>query len=175
LLRHRRRLLDHLWERGRRRVALVVPEHDDAYPADVEAAYVAWCGERAVAPCTGRFAVGEYDVAERRVARELLAAEPRPDAVVGLYDASGVHLLEAVRDLGLRVPDDVAVASFGEDEGQAHADPPLTTVSLAPQVVAREAVELLLDVVHGRRTAGRRRLVPGELVVRASTSATPPS
>ncbi len=95
--------------------------------------------------------------------QELMAAAERPTAVFASSDLQAVGVLRAVREAGLRVPEDVAIVAF---DGTAEAEycwPPLTVVR---QPVERMAAEVVRQLVEG--TVGRPTAYPTELVVRKS-------
>ncbi|MFC6092078.1 LacI family DNA-binding transcriptional regulator [Saccharothrix lopnurensis] len=106
----------------------------------------------------------------REGARELLSASPRPTALLCASDELAFGALQAVRDLGLRVPDDVSVVGFDDVPAAAHADPPLTTVRQPLTEKGRRAGELALRLLDGARPSGPTRL-PVSLVARESTTA----
>lgn len=165
-----RDLLDHLNQCGARRIAVVLPRHDDAYPALVRQAYQRWCEEHRQPTLVESFPLSrDPSRAEIAAVRRLLRAGPRPDAVFGVYTSSGKHILDAARDLHLTVPDDLLVAAISEDPAYAELRPPVTTVTLHPEQLAAESVDLLLALVNDRTDAPRERLVSHDLVVREST------
>ncbi|WP_369264146.1 substrate-binding domain-containing protein [Streptomyces sp. R35] len=96
-------------------------------------------------------------------------AYPRLIAVIGVYSDSGHNILAAARHHGLRVPRDLLVACVSEDPDCATTNPPVTTVSLRPDLVGTEAVDLLIAVVNARSGVHRRRLVQPVLLPRRST------
>ena len=75
----------------------------------------------------------------------LLSAPDRPTAVFASSDLLAVGLLRAARELGLRVPEDVAVVSFDGTKESPFAGPPLTVVRQDIEAMAEKAVALLLD------------------------------
>ncbi|MGW0838707.1 LacI family DNA-binding transcriptional regulator [Streptomyces sp. NPDC002787] len=165
-----RLLLDHLTEAGARRIALSRPLHDDAYPHQVERAYASWCAERGLPALVEEYAsMPDYLTAERDAVGRLLDRDPRPDAVIGVYSDSGHNILAAARHHGLRVPQDLLVACVSEDPDYATTTPPVTTLSLRPDRVSDEAVDLLIALINARRGVERHRLVQPALVPRRST------
>jgi len=74
----------------------------------------------------------------------------------------------AAGELGLRVPDDLAVVGFDDIELASYTTPPLTTVSQSASDVGRAAVELLLQRLADPGRPPVRRTLETRLVVRAS-------
>lgn len=74
----------------------------------------------------------------------LLADGMRPRAIVCLNDRLAFGAFQALGDAGLRVPEDVSLVSFDNDELAAYLRPGLTTIGLPHEEMGRRAVELLL-------------------------------
>lgn len=106
-----------------------------------------------------------------RVASDLLDRGRRPDAFVVGDDYYALGLYRALRERGIRVPDDVLVMGWGNHPFTRFMEPPLSTLLLPFEEVARRATRRLLDRIQG--TADDRvvtdRIVP-ELVIRASST-----
>ncbi|WP_158846311.1 LacI family DNA-binding transcriptional regulator [Saccharothrix deserti] len=105
----------------------------------------------------------------RAGARALMSAEPRPTALLCASDELAFGALQAVRDLGLRVPADVSVIGFDDVPAAEHADPPLTTVRQPLAEKGRHAGELALRLLNGGRPGEPTRLAVS-LVSRDSTA-----
>ena len=113
-----------------------------------------------------------YHRADGAAAMEALLALPQPpDAVFCFNDLLALGALRTLRDHGLRVPEDVAVAGFDDIEECAYSTPSLTTVSPDKAAIAAMAVDLLASRLDGddAGAAPRERTAPYRLVVREST------
>ncbi|MFP4105234.1 MAG: substrate-binding domain-containing protein [Phycisphaerae bacterium] len=91
-------------------------------------------------------------------------------------DSIGEFALEACVELGLRVPDDVAIlAATGDEWFSRFCDPPLTTVNTNLPEMAYEAAHWLLEIIQGRSTTSENlRVVPPiGITERASTDVFP--
>jgi len=93
------------------------------------------------------------------------------DAVFGANDTQAWGALEALRDYGKRVPDEVAVVGFDDRGASAKVQPPLTTFRHAMRSMAKQAVDMLLERLtpEGRKAPPRRALFEPYLIVREST------
>jgi DNA-binding LacI/PurR family transcriptional regulator len=102
--------------------------------------------------------------------RRLLASPEPPDAVFAYNDLIAIGVLRAAAELGLAVPDDVAVAGFDDiDEGR-YSNPTLTTISPDKESIGRTAVTSLVRLLEGNEAAEPQEVqVPFELVIRQST------
>ncbi|MFC7218024.1 LacI family DNA-binding transcriptional regulator [Streptomyces polyrhachis] len=166
-------LLDHLSEAGARRIGLLTGTSTDTYTSVSTRAYLDWCervGQDPVYEC-----YPAHDPCAGAVAADRLLARPdRPDAVYGLFDPNGTDLLTAARRYGLRVPDDLMLVCCSESEGYASTDPPITTLSLKPRRIGTAVIQLLIDAIEGgERSSPVERVMPTELIVRASSQRKP--
>lgn len=119
----------------------------------------------------GRFSM-EFGLQAAR--RALVGGAPwRPDAVFCASDVIALGVLRACRDLGVRVPEDVAVAGFDDIALASMVTPGLTTVRQSPYHLGALACRLLLDRLAGDGAAPRVELLPWQLVVRESTAGRP--
>lgn len=100
--------------------------------------------------------------------QQLLGLDDPPTAIYCQNDRMAVGCYEALKEAGLRIPDDVSVVGYDDDEISRHLFPPLTTLVLPHRAMGRFVVEQYLDGVPG--TAGRYRLtkLACELVERDS-------
>jgi LacI family transcriptional regulator len=110
------------------------------------------------------------ETAEAAVAG-LLAGVRRPSALLVANNLMTLGALRAIREAGLRVPDDVSLVGVDDPPWSALVDPPLTTLAQPVRLMAADAMELLLQRVTGARDQPRRIVHPFELRTRASTGA----
>jgi alanine racemase len=99
----------------------------------------------------------------------------RPTAVLAMSDVTAIGALHAARELGIRVPDDLSIVGFDDQEYIAsELDPPLTTVRLPHREMGRLAIQLLLDEpdASDEQTGSEGVVIriPGELVRRESVA-----
>ncbi|SDE98770.1 transcriptional regulator, LacI family [Pseudomonas seleniipraecipitans] len=77
--------------------------------------------------------------------QRLLASGERPDVVVCSSDTLAHGILEEATELGLRVPDDLAVMGFGDLSTAAHLHPSLSTVCINGADIGIQAARALLQ------------------------------
>jgi LacI family transcriptional regulator len=108
------------------------------------------------------------------VERLFAHARPAPDGIFCGNDQIARGVVDALRERGVGVPDDVAVVGFDNWLIVAEAcRPPLTTIDMNLKQLGREAGQRLIDLIAGKPHAGVHRL-PCNLVVRASCGAHEP-
>jgi LacI family transcriptional regulator len=95
-------------------------------------------------------------------------AEP-PDALFVANNLMTVGALRALRDLGVRVPEDCFVVGFDDAPWAALVQPPLTVVSQPAYEIGKIAAELLFEARENPRREPREILLQPELIVRESS------
>ncbi|WP_447007688.1 LacI family DNA-binding transcriptional regulator [Saccharothrix isguenensis] len=107
--------------------------------------------------------------AGHRTAAELLDHPERPTAIVCFNDKLAVGTLQAARERGLRIPDDLSIAGFDDIDISRATDPPLTTVRQPLQEMGRIAVTQLMRMLDGHQPEALHIELATTLVVRHST------
>ncbi|NOT33452.1 MAG: LacI family DNA-binding transcriptional regulator [Candidatus Eisenbacteria bacterium] len=110
--------------------------------------------------------------------RELLSRTRRLGAIFCANDCMAVGAMSALRQAGLRVPDDVALAGFDDISIASYLTPRLSSVRVEASRLGERAVQLLLGCLARVAAPGPRQPMPHEilptsLVVRESSGATP--
>lgn len=101
--------------------------------------------------------------------RKLLAGAHLPRGVFASNDMMAMGAMVAIREAGLRVPDDIAVAGFDDITVARLLHPALTTVAQFPERLGHQAAEMLFARLTGSVTGiGRRVEMPYELMIRES-------
>jgi LacI family repressor for deo operon, udp, cdd, tsx, nupC, and nupG len=98
----------------------------------------------------------------------LLASGKKFTAVFVASDNVAMGAKSALREAGLRIPDDISIMGFDDIPWAKYSDPPLTTIRLPAQKLASEACLLLLDLMKGSEPEERNLVLDTELVVRKS-------
>ena len=105
----------------------------------------------------------------------LLDRNPKIDAIFCGSDQIARGAVDALRDLGVRVPDDIAVVGFDNWQIIAAATrPPLTTIDMNLHELGRQAGLRLLDMIAGKAQKSGIIRLPCSLVVRKSCGASRP-
>jgi len=95
----------------------------------------------------------------------------KPDAVFSASDAMAIGAMRAVREAGLRVPEDIAFVGFDDLPISAYTPVKLTTVNQPVVQFGVKAVEMLIDLIENGMFPPRRVIVDTELIVRESCGA----
>ncbi len=132
-----RTVLDHLQARGASRPALLAIALEDAFTDDCLVGYQSWCAERAIEPNVMMIPAGSTPRQVNASVRELLSGPGSPDAVAACGDTEP-H------------PEEIQI----------------TQLKLFPELAARDAVDLLTNIVRGIPSP-HARSVPTELAIRS--------
>jgi LacI family transcriptional regulator len=106
------------------------------------------------------------------------AGEPLPHAIFCVSDGVAIGCMEALAEVGLRVPDDISVAGFDDTLAARMTIPQLTTVRQPLRAMGNRAVEVLIDRIERQNNGDgllteKAIVFPVDLVPRASVGAPP--
>jgi LacI family transcriptional regulator len=114
-------------------------------------------------------------------ATTLLELQEIPTAVFASNDALAMGAMDAVRNRGLRVPEDISVMGFDDVPQSAMIRPALTTVRQPLEQMGRVATQMIIDILKNPEKETEQMRLPTELIVRDSAqppdtgSANPPT
>ena len=92
-----------------------------------------------------------------------------PTAVFAQNDRMAMGVLRAARDVGRKVPSQLAVIGVDDMPLSSYFDPPLTTMQQDMPRIGREATRILLDIINKKNTSLREVKLSAQLIVRQST------
>ena len=165
----------HLIDTGSRRVAFIGgPNHLDMV-ARRKHGYLEALRDNRIAIDRTLVACGriDYDVAHRAVS-EMLARPDRPDAILAFNDTITFAAFTAIKQSGLRIPEDVALIGFTDDAHAAYVTPRMSAIVDQSHLMGSTACRMLLQSIGGDPTV-RREVVPQKLVIRETSARTPPA
>ena len=99
---------------------------------------------------------------------QLLDLPDPPTAIFASNDVMAMGAMDAVRNRGLRIPDDVSVMGFDDIPQAAMLRPALTTVGQPLEQMGRVATQILLDMIKDRKFQPKTVELPTQLIVRDS-------
>lgn len=103
--------------------------------------------------------------------RKLMALDQPPTAIFCQNDRMAVGCYEALKEMGLSIPDDISVIGYDDDEIARHMSPPLTSMNLADRSLGRWVIEQLF---HGPAGNTRHPLTKLECELVERDSIAPP-
>jgi len=166
-----RLLLQHLYSQDARRIALLIGSECRNSYIEAEATYRGFAQETGMPCLIVRADETGGEQAGHRESLRLLSEHPEIDGLCAPVDAFAVGAVQAVAELGRRVPRDVKVVTRYNGLRASSCTPPLTAVDLHLDQVASLAVQLLFEHLSGD---SKRLVVAGPeptLIVRESSAA----
>ena len=100
--------------------------------------------------------------------RLLQSADPRPTAIFASNDLSAFGALDAARECGLRIPDDISIIGFDDIPQSSVIYPKLTTVRQPLEQMGIVAAQMLLAQIENPGHTPQRVALPTQLVIRDS-------
>lgn len=110
----------------------------------------------------------DFDVAYNAT-KELLMADNRPDAILAFNDIITYAAFSAIKDAGLRIPEDVAIVGFSDSSGANFVTPKITTIADKAYEQGQLACELLMKALNGD-SQRYHEVVPMQITIRESSS-----
>jgi len=101
----------------------------------------------------------------------ILKKGKRPTAVFAFNDISALGVMRAIRNQGLRIPENIAVVGFDDIPIAAHFDPPLTTMRQPQEEMGIRGAELLIRAIREREKGAERENIglEAKLITRKSS------
>jgi DNA-binding LacI/PurR family transcriptional regulator len=170
-----REAVAHLLDHGPRRIAIISGPKNMIASIDRYAGYVTALQEAGLFPDPGLTAYADFTRrGGYRAMQELLAGPAGvPEAVFVASDAMASGALQALRDAGLRVPEDVAVMGFDGLEESLVSQPVLSTIAQPIADLGRHAVRTMLELIEHPDRAPIQRFLPTRLELRRSCGCRP--
>lgn len=165
-----RDMVRHLLSLGHRRVAIIRGADGNYDSAERLRGYRAALRDAGLTPTRALEPRGDFTETGGYVATlDLLAMKPRPTAIFAANDSMAIGALSALRESGVRVPGQMAVAGFDDIPLARYVDPPLSSVRVPIADLGARSVEMLFRAIDSKNGESRQReRVATELVIRRS-------
>lgn len=174
----------HLVETGCRRIAFLGRDYPGGTPSERympwhhmvrHNGYVLALEEEGLSPDESHKACFLLDEpVQEKVTRMFSGARP-PDAIFATLDMLALEAIQVLRDMGLRVPEDVAVAGMGDQPAGGELGAGLTTVRGPDELLGKHAAEVALQLIEDKSTGPIHRLIDANEVVVRRTSVPSPT
>ena len=139
-----RRIADHLHQRGYRQIAFLGERRKGVRNTNWDNRLFGLAGELALLGSANGVRSLDFTPTDARALASALRGKSHVDAIVCGNDESAAALLTTLRELGKRVPEDVAVIGFDDIALARTTVPPLTTISQPIRKIAATAIKSLL-------------------------------
>lgn len=92
-----------------------------------------------------------------------------PEAILAVNDPVAHGIYEAAKELGIKIPGDIAVAGVGDVDASAMLNPPMTSIKPPLEQMAKTAIDTLIGMIENPLNEGERQVFDAEIVERKST------
>lgn len=160
----------HLLELGHRRIALVTGPMAEDCSVDRRSGFIQALEAASIQFDESLVYEGDWSASSGRDALLKMSKQNNlPEAVFAHNDRMALGVLHAARELGLRVPEQLAVIGVDDMPLASYFDPPLTTMRQDMPRIGREAARLLIEHINHPQVTLSHIKLPAELVIRQST------
>lgn len=101
--------------------------------------------------------------------KDLLSRKTLPTAVFATTDALAIGAIHAIKEAGLSVPGDIAVAGYDDIDAAVMVDPPLTTIKVEREKIGKAAINALMEQIADPQKPSRVITINNKLIIRSST------
>ncbi|HEY9047647.1 MAG TPA: LacI family DNA-binding transcriptional regulator [Ohtaekwangia sp.] len=101
--------------------------------------------------------------------RYLLNLPQRPDAIFAINDYAAIEMMHMMKKNGLRIPNDVAVLGFNNENLCRFVEPSLSSIDHPAHDIGASAAEILINHIRHQDMKPEKRIVKSKLVIREST------
>ncbi len=160
---------NHLLQLGHRQIAGIF-KIDDLQGIKRQAGFVSALKEFGITEnpaFIGNYTTEQFRSYPYQFIRSLLQKELPPTAVVCYNDQIAFEVLEAIRNEGLRVPDDISVVGYDDSSLATATEIKLTTIKHPKAKMGRQAAQNIVEMLSGH-IEKPRFVYPAELIVRSS-------
>lgn len=167
---------EHLIKLGHRRIACIAGKLDYQSGLDRLIGFRAACAKHYVVVDDGLIVAGRFQNNGGYTAMlQLMQMEHRPTAVFACNDMMAIGAIRAASELGIRIPEDVAIVGFDDIQFASMIHPQLTTMSQPLFAMAARATKQLIDAMSRKNSKGtsdfvvsEKQVFSAELIVRKS-------
>lgn len=93
-----------------------------------------------------------------------------PDGVFTILNRNAVEMMRAAKIKGIRIPDDIAFAGFGDDILAEYFEPSLTVFNHFPTKIGKAAIRILIEYINNKKNfVPYNQIIEGELIIRESS------
>jgi LacI family transcriptional regulator len=162
-------LIDHLAKHGHTRIALVAGEPGLRSTIERTVGFQRAMARHRLEIDPFYIHAGNATSDHARAATRALFALPQPPtAIASGNNLSTIGVMKALRELKLRVPDDVALIGFDDFEWADCFEPRLTVIAQPSEMIGTRTAELLLERIRDPQIPPVPVRLPGKLVIRCS-------
>jgi DNA-binding LacI/PurR family transcriptional regulator len=164
--------VEHLIQRGYRRIAHLAGPGNSSVGRERFRGYVDTLLRNRLVIDPNLIAYGGYAEEDGAAGfKAIMERKAEFDAIFAVNDPVAIGAYREIRQMGLSIPKDIALAGFGDNTLSSYLSPALTTVKQSPYRMGTIAADMLLKHISNSNTPGGSRveIIKTELIVREST------
>lgn len=108
------------------------------------------------------------NLSQKETIKELFSSKNFPTAVVAGDDLIAMELIYSLKEINLRIPEDVSIISFNNSMFTEIVQPTLTSIDLHVAYLSEQVVEKLIEFIEGKQTLAIKIILPHEIIERNS-------
>ena len=167
-------LINYLYEKGHRKIAYIHGA-DSSVTRNRVGSFYRTMGELGIEVSDNYVRSGIYHDPDTtaRLTRELLELRDRPTCIIFPDDFSCIGAINAIKDLGLTIPDDISIAGYDGILLSQVLDPKLTTLQQDTKTLGRSAAQKLITLIENPKASIVERVVVEGKVLTGSSVGSP--
>jgi LacI family transcriptional regulator len=164
--------INYLINLGHSRIAFITGSLDLGCAQDRLAGYRSALNKHQIPFNSDWVIVGDFEQATGyKCATALMSLQERPTAIFSSNDVMAFGVMDAVRDLGYKIPEDISVIGFDDIYQASQTRPALTTVRQPLEQMGAAAAKMLLEMIETREIKVQKIELPTQLIIRETCRA----
>ena len=160
----------HLLERGYKKIVYVADDIQATYTKRRIAGYQSALKENGISVTEEQVMVCENDLEKLEKMIAVKIEKEETDAYICSNNILAYRVLQALKDKGKRVPEEIGIITFDNYPMAEYMTPPLTVIDVDTYRLGEMAAELLIRKIKEKGQINRENLIPTELIIRESTN-----
>lgn len=166
------KITEHLIETGKKRIAHLAGPDNLLISRKRKEGYLAALKKHGIA--VDQELIIPYDLLPEKVSifvNHLINLPNPPDAIFAINDPAAIKVIEFLKSKKIRIPEDIAIAGFSNDNYSALIEPPLTTMSQPVHEIGQVAAELLIEQINREVKDWKAvtKMLKTEIIIRGSS------
>lgn len=164
--------VEYLLSLGRNKIAFVNNSTKNKYARHRQKGYIKTLNKHMI-PINDSWILNlnkiDYSLAFTNI-QSILKQEEKPNAIFAVSDVYAVAAVNAIKSVGLRVPEDISVIGFDNEYVSMMSVPAITTIMQPAYNIGFQSAELLFEIIKNPKMKQRNIIFETELIVRDSTA-----
>jgi LacI family transcriptional regulator len=166
-----KKAVSYLIELGHRRIAIIVGQSKDWFFSELEHGYRDAHRSKNLTFDPILIVTGENNSDYGYTMARKLIELPDPPSAIFTNDITAIGVIKAVKETGMRIPEDISIIGFDDIDAASYIDPPLTTVKVMKTMMGELAAKKLVQLISEPGSfIPSKTLLPVEMVVRQSAA-----